>query len=121
MEQITCADVSARSLEISRPRFPQLEARHVELDGPTLPFEQTGPSTSRRACSIRSRMRACARPAQLRRVTRKCGLLVIFEHNPLNPLTALCIRPYGNEYQAARVDVARRIAESAMREGPKAG
>jgi ubiquinone/menaquinone biosynthesis C-methylase UbiE len=114
---ITCADVSARSLEISRARFPQLEARHVEIDGPTLPFDDETFDVSFSAC-VFHHIPHGEHPrwlAELRRVTRKGGLLVIFEHNPLNPLTAKAVRecPFDENAVLIRASAFRRRVEDA--------
>lgn len=92
--EITCADVSVRSLEISHSRFPHINAQHVEIGGPTLPFADETFDLSFSAC-VFHHIAHSEHPrwlAELRRVTRKGGLLFIFEHNPLNPLTAKAVR-----------------------------
>ena len=92
--QLTCADVSARSLEISRSRFPDVPARHVEITGAALPFADESFDLVFSACVFHHIPHAehAAWLAELRRVARPGGLLMIFEHNPLNPLTAKAVR-----------------------------
>jgi ubiquinone/menaquinone biosynthesis C-methylase UbiE len=81
-------DVSLRSLEIAKSRFPNL-ATFRHFDGTTIPFEDASFGLAFAACVFhhidRSEHEALIR--ELRRVLAPGGSLTIFEHNPLNPLT----------------------------------
>jgi ubiquinone/menaquinone biosynthesis C-methylase UbiE len=115
--EITCADVSVRSLEISRSRFPHINAQHVEIGGPTLPFADETFDLSFSAC-VFHHIAHSEHPrwlAELRRVTRKGGLLFIFEHNPLNPLTAKAVRecPFDENAVLIRASTFRQRVEDA--------
>jgi SAM-dependent methyltransferase len=86
--ELTCADASNRSLDLSRRRFPGPE-RYLLVEGRVLPAENDVFDIVFSACvfhHIRQEEHSHWLE-ELRRVTRPGGLLVIFEHNPLNPLT----------------------------------
>lgn len=91
---ITCADVSLRSMEISRTRFPDIAANYAEISGERLPFEDESFDLAFSACVFHHIPHAehAHWLAELRRITRKDGKLFIFEHNPLNPLTVSAVR-----------------------------
>jgi ubiquinone/menaquinone biosynthesis C-methylase UbiE len=119
---VTCADVSARSLEISRSRFPEVPARHVEITGAALPFEDESFDLAFSACVFHHIPHAehVDWLAELRRVTRRGGLLVIFEHNPWNPLTMRAVRDCPFDENAVLIDArsfSRRV-ERAGWQGP---
>lgn len=91
---VHCADVSARSLEISRGRFPNVPAKYVEIQGDRLPFENESFDLVFSACVFHHIPAAEHQRwlSELWRVTRKDGLLVVFEHNPMKPLTVSAVR-----------------------------
>lgn len=82
-----CADVSQRSIEVARARYPGAEDYVLVGDGVPLPSQSQDIVFS--ACVFHHIPHAeHARWLQeLRRVVRPGGLLAIYEHNPLNPLT----------------------------------
>lgn len=113
--RLTGADVSGRSLALSRARFPQLKADLVEIDGPALPLESGRFDLCFSACVFHHI------PAQehghwlseMRRVTRPGGLLMVFEHNPLNPLTVSAVNdcPFDENAVLLRAaELKRRVA-----------
>ena len=84
---IVCADVSARSIQIAQERFPGSE--RYELVEAAVPVASASQDIVFSACvfhHIPSDEHGHWL-AELRRVTRPGGLLIIYEHNPLNPLT----------------------------------
>jgi ubiquinone/menaquinone biosynthesis C-methylase UbiE len=85
---VTCADPSTRSLEISRGRFPGPE-RYCVIDGKRIDQAQDSFDLCFSACVFHHIPHAehGLWLGELYRVTRSGGLLTIFEHNPLNPLT----------------------------------
>lgn len=91
---VTCADVSARSLAISQQRFPEVRARHAEITGQRLPLEDASVDVSFSACVFHhiAASEHLHWLQELRRVTRPGGLLIVYEHNPLNPLTVSAVR-----------------------------
>jgi len=91
--QLTCADVSVASLRIAAQRFTGA-ADFVTFDGRRLPFADGSFDCVFSACVFHH-----VEPAlhvglllELRRVLRPGGLIMIFEHNPLNPLTVRAVR-----------------------------
>ncbi len=90
---ITCADVSTRSMEISRSRFPHIAARYAEIDGGRLPFDDESFDLVFSACVFHHipHDEHLNWLSELRRITRRDGRLFVFEHNPLNPLTVKAV------------------------------
>lgn len=85
---LACVDVSLRSMEIARTRSPGTEC-YVHIEDGRLPLADASQDIVFTACvfhHIPHREHAHWL-AELRRVTRAGGLLALFEHNPLNPLT----------------------------------
>ncbi|SAK89894.1 methyltransferase [Caballeronia hypogeia] len=90
--QLTCVDVSERSLEVAKDRFADM-ARFVHFDGRTLPFEQGDFDLAYAMCVFHHIDHAehVDLLRELRRVLGPRGTLVIFEHNPYNPLTVRAV------------------------------
>ena len=84
---LTCGDVSARSIEIAKARYPGDETYLLIDDEIPLPSQSQDVVFS--ACVFHHIVHDQHHKwlTELRRVTRPGGLLAIFEHNPLNPLT----------------------------------
>ncbi|RRD25670.1 class I SAM-dependent methyltransferase [Brucellaceae bacterium VT-16-1752] len=85
--KIHCADVSSRSIEIAQARFPGHERYHlIDMDIP-LPTDSQDVVFS--ACVFHHipHDQHVHWLTELRRVTKPSGVLAIYEHNPLNPLT----------------------------------
>jgi SAM-dependent methyltransferase len=86
--KLTCVDVSLRSLEIGVDKFGQ-RANFVAFNGVRLPFADAVFDGALAACvfhhiSADEHERLFA---EIRRVLRPGGHVMIYEHNPLNPLT----------------------------------
>ena len=84
--QLTCADPSARSIELSRQRFPDQNNTRCSLDAksrttlaPSIWFSQPAFSITFPTRNTRIGSRNCYGSP------RPGGMLTIFEHNPLNP------------------------------------
>ena len=90
---LTCLDVSPRSLDIARERFPGL-ADYRLFDGQRLPFEDGAFDVAFTACVFHhvAADEHVALLKELHRVLAPGGFFVIFEHNPWNPLTARAVR-----------------------------
>jgi SAM-dependent methyltransferase len=82
------ADVSRRSLEVARERFPGLAAL-VVFDGDRLPFADASFDYAFTANVFHHIDHAEHQKhfSDLRRVIKPAGALFLFEHNPYNPLT----------------------------------
>jgi ubiquinone/menaquinone biosynthesis C-methylase UbiE len=111
--RLTCLDVSAKSLEVGNNRFPG-QAEFVAFDGSTLPFPKAHFDLSFAACVFHhiDHVEHAALLAELRRVLRPGGMLVIFEHNPFNPLTVHAVNtcPFDENAVLIRAnDLKRRL------------
>lgn len=86
--ELTCIDVSAKSLEVSKGRFPDL-AEYKLFDGHSLPFADGTFDIIFTACVFHHipEIEHHRLFQELHRVLKKSGIFVVFEHNPLNPLT----------------------------------
>ncbi len=91
--QLTCADVSSRSLELAERRHAGA-ARFAVIDHGPLPFADQSFDVALAACVFHHiRHSEHARTlGELHRVLRADGALMIYEHNPLNPLTRRVVR-----------------------------
>jgi SAM-dependent methyltransferase len=89
---LTCADVSARSLDIALQRFPA-RMRTLLLDGPAIGAPDAAFDVAFSACVFHHIPHEEHRHwlEELRRVVRPGGMVAIFEHNPLNPLTVRAV------------------------------
>jgi len=90
--QLTCVDVSTRSLAIGNARFGG-DANFVAFDGARLPFAEAMFDCAFAGCVLHH-VAPAAHPhlfSELRRVLRPGGRLMVYEHNPLNPLTVRAI------------------------------
>lgn len=86
--KITCLDVSSKSLSIAEKRFPK-SAEFVIFDGNIIPLGDEEFDIVFSACVFHHipHDQHDRLLKELYRVLRPGGVLVIFEHNPLNPLT----------------------------------
>ncbi|MGZ8216986.1 class I SAM-dependent methyltransferase [Methylomagnum sp.] len=89
---LTCLDVSAKSLAIARERFPD-QADFKLFGGQTLPFSDNFFDLIFAACVFHHIPRAdhVRLLGEWHRVLKPGGMAVIFEHNPLNPLTVQAV------------------------------
>lgn len=81
-------DVSQKSIHIANQRFGEL-ANLITYDGESLPYKDNSFDVVFSAC-VFHHIPSDLYPlifAEIRRVLKKNGLFVVFEHNPLNPLT----------------------------------
>jgi SAM-dependent methyltransferase len=90
--RITCLDVSRKSLELGRARFGDI-AEFVHFGGDELPFPDGGFDVVLCACVLHhiDHVQHQAVLTRLRRMLSKRGLLFVYEHNPLNPLTVRAV------------------------------
>jgi ubiquinone/menaquinone biosynthesis C-methylase UbiE len=91
--ELTCADVSQESLNLSRERHGDT-VKYQALSGDRLPFDN-GQFDGAFACCVFHHIPPHEHHGilqELRRVIKKGGLLMIYEHNPYNPLTVRSVR-----------------------------
>lgn len=88
---VTGVDVSAGLLETAAREHPEVEFRHY--DGRTIPAEDGSYELAFASCVLHHVERADRPHAafELARVLVPEGLVAIYEHNPLNPLTRLAV------------------------------
>jgi SAM-dependent methyltransferase len=91
--QLTCLDVSKRSLEVAERRYPEL-ARFVHFDGLHLPLPEGQFDIAFAACVFHhiDPQEHAVLLQELRRILRPGGTLFVFEHNPWNPLAVRAVR-----------------------------
>lgn len=85
---LTCLDVSDKSLSIAQSRFPE-QAEFKTFDGTDLPFPDNSFDLIFAACVFHhipstEHIRLLG---EWHRALKPGGVAVVFEHNPLNPLT----------------------------------
>lgn len=85
---VACIDVSSKSLEIAKNRFGE-EANFKLFDGATVPFPDGTFALALAACVFHhiDDREHVALLRELYRVLLPGGVVVIFEHNPYNPVT----------------------------------
>jgi ubiquinone/menaquinone biosynthesis C-methylase UbiE len=86
--ELANADVSQRSLDIAESRFAHL-ATGLRIEDSRIPVKDNTFDIAFSACVFHhiAHEEHTGWLRELRRVTRNGGMLTIFEHNPLNPLT----------------------------------
>jgi SAM-dependent methyltransferase len=108
--RLTCADVSLRSLALARARFPGEEAQ-LTIEHDRIPAGNGMFDAVFSACVFHHIPHAAHTGwlRELRRVTAPGGMIAVFEHNPLNPLTVRAVNtcPFDSN---ARLIPARRFA-----------
>lgn len=89
---LSCADVSSRSLDIARARFPDA-AKLLRIASASLPVSDASYDLAFSACVFHHIASAehLWWLAELKRVVRPGGMLALFEHNPWNPLTVRAV------------------------------
>jgi SAM-dependent methyltransferase len=116
---LICGDVSARSLEIARKRFGGGE--NQLLIGTELALPDASQDVVFSACVFHHIPQESQIHwlTELLRITRPGGLLAIYEHNPLNPLTlrAVSTCPFDANAKLIRAEKMRqRVAQSGWTE-----
>ena len=90
--ELTCLDVSFKSIEIARNQYPD-QANFIVFDGKKIPFSENTFDVMFAAC-VFHHVPIKIHPALLKeslRVLRPKGHCVIFEHNPFHPLTVRAV------------------------------
>jgi ubiquinone/menaquinone biosynthesis C-methylase UbiE len=114
--ELTLADVSERSLALSKQRFPEFGSCLL-IQKDRLPAEDNCFDVAFSACVFHhiphdEHLRWLR---ELLRVTRRGGLVAIFEHNPLNPLTVHAVNTCPFDENAKLIfarDLARRLNDA---------
>ena len=114
--QLSGADVSERSLEIAAERFPGA-CTGLRIENNRVPAADCTFDVTFSACVFHHipHNEHIQWLSELRRVTRVGGMLAIFEHNPLNPLTVRAVNtcPFDeNAHLIGAKELMRRYRES---------
>lgn len=108
--RLTCVDVSLQSLSIGAGQHG--DASFVAFDGGRLPFAEGSFDCVFSACVFHhiDAGEHVALLAELHRVLRPGGMIVVFEHNPLNPLTVRAVNtcPFDDNAVLMRAGTLRR-------------
>lgn len=117
--RLTCADVSPRSLELSRGRYPGPES-YIQIEQDRVPVGDNSFDAAFSACVFHHipHEEHDLWLKELHRVVRPGGMLAIFEHNPLNPLTVRAVNtcPFDEN---ARLLTARKLSKECAQAGWK--
>jgi SAM-dependent methyltransferase len=118
--RLAAADVSERSLEVAAGRFPGI-AEGLRIEGERIPAEDGAFDVAFSACVFHHipQEEHVGWLWELRRVTRAGGMLAVFEHNPLNPLTVRAVNtcPFDENARLIRAgELAERFRESGWSE-----
>jgi ubiquinone/menaquinone biosynthesis C-methylase UbiE len=113
---LTSSDVSERSLALSKARFPESD-NYLLIEGDRMPSESNAFDVVFSACVFHHipHDQHVAWLRELHRVTRQGGLIAVFEHNPLNPLTVHAVNTCPFDENAKLIysrDFARRLGEA---------
>ncbi len=114
--RLTCLDVSRRSLAVASERFPDL-ADFAWFDGKTIPFSDECFDVAFAACVFHHIDHGLHRRllGEIRRVLAPGGMVFVFEHNPLNPLTRHAVNTCAFDADARLISgpaMRRRLAEA---------
>lgn len=117
--QLTGADVSQRSLDVAEARFPGI-SEGLRIDGRSIPAVANSFSMTFSACVFHHipHEEHDHWLRELLRVTRPGGMLGIFEHNPLNPLTVRVVSSCPFDENAHLIP-ARQLVNSFQKSGWK--
>ena len=114
--QLTGVDVSQRSLEVARERFGNM-AELVAFDGKHIPGADGIFGLALAACVFHhiEHDEHIAKLAELRRVLAPGGWLMVYEHNPWNPLTRKAVRecPFDENAQLVTASTLKARARAA--------
>lgn len=113
---LTGVDVSRRSLEVARERFGDI-AELREFDGRRIPVPDGEFGLALAACVFHhiDPVQHVEKLAEIRRVLAADGWLLVYEHNPWNPLTRKAVRecPFDENAQLMTAPTLARRARQA--------
>jgi SAM-dependent methyltransferase len=113
---LTSSDVSERSLTLSKARFPESD-NYLLIEKDRVPSEQDAFDVVFSACVFHHipHDEHMVWLRELHRITRRGGLIAVFEHNPLNPLTVRAVNTCPFDVNAKLIfarDLARRLRDA---------
>lgn len=120
--ELHCADISPRSMEIAQARFPGAET-YVQIERDQIPAADRSQDIIFTACVFHHipHEEHVTWLRELLRITRVGGVLMIYEHNPLNPLTVRAVRtcPFDRNARLINAGKLRRAVSDAGWRAPK--
>jgi SAM-dependent methyltransferase len=113
---LTSSDVSERSLTLSKARFPESD-NYLLIEKDRVPCEPDAFDVVFSACVFHHipHDEHMLWLRELYRITRPGGLIAVFEHNPLNPLTVHAVNTCPFDENAKLIfgrDLARRLRDA---------
>jgi SAM-dependent methyltransferase len=110
---LTSSDVSERSLALSQQRYPE-SGNYLVIEKDRVPCEPETFDLVFSACVFHhiAHEEHATWLRELHRITRRGGLIAVFEHNPLNPLTVHAVNTCPFDANAKLIparDLARRL------------
>ena len=109
--RLICSDVSKRSLDIAMSRFPEM-GEPLLISNETIDLPNAVIDLTFTACTFHHipEHEHLHWLKELRRVTKPGGVLTLFEHNPLNPLTVRAVNtcPFDVNAKLLRADSLRQ-------------
>jgi ubiquinone/menaquinone biosynthesis C-methylase UbiE len=111
--QITCLDVSQRSLEIGRAEHGR-DAEFAHFDGRTIPYPAEQFDAALASCVFHHipQLEHVPLLRELARVLKPGGALFVFEHNPLNPLTRHAVNTCAFDENAVLIGAGTLLARA---------
>jgi SAM-dependent methyltransferase len=114
---LNCADVSVQSIQKAQERFPGSEA-FLQIERDAIQLETASQDLVFSACVFHHipQEEHGHWLKELLRITRPGGILALYEHNPLNPLTVRAVNTCSID-QNARLIRARELRQACMNAG----
>ena len=114
---LTSCDVSERSLALSKQRYPD-STNYLLIESQRIPSESGAFDVAFSACVFHhiAHDEHAMWLRELHRITKPGGLIAIFEHNPLNPLTVHAVNTCPFDVNAKLI-FARNLAQSLAQAG----
>lgn len=115
--EVAYSDVSSKSIEVAKQRFPGEEAFYLISEG-VIPVEDASQDLVFSACVFHhiSHNLHLNCLQELRRITKEGGVLAIYEHNPYNPLTVHAVNTCPLDVNAKLIKP-RALVESVAKAG----
>jgi SAM-dependent methyltransferase len=113
-KSLTGSDISSEALETAAAENPDVRYELAEPDRQPFPSDSFDLVFTVNVVQLIPPDRQPRFLAELTRVTRPDGLIAVFEHNPLNPLTRLVVRRFSSpdEIRLLTMGTAKRLLRS---------
>jgi ubiquinone/menaquinone biosynthesis C-methylase UbiE len=114
--RVTCLVVSEKSLQLGKERFPT-QAEFTRFDGENIPYPDNYYHLAFAACVFHhiDAHQHLSLLMEIKRILKPNGTVIIFEHNPINPLTVRVVNscPFDENAVLIRAGVMQnRIADA---------